>query len=55
MTRTTRNGATAALATSSTMVTNNVLEVSQCAEVAETPNKRTIEQANTGASYSKDV
>ena len=55
MTRTTRNGAAAALVTGSTIATNNMPEVSQCAKVAETPNKRAIKQANAGASHSKDV
>ena len=55
MTRTTRNGAAVALATGLIMATNNVPEVSQCTEVAETPDKRATEQANAGASHSKDI
>ena len=55
MTRTTRNGAAAALATGSIMAANNVPEVSQRAEVVETSDKRATEQANTKAFHSKDV
>ena len=55
MTKTTRNRAAAALATGSMMATNNVLEVSQHTEVAETPDEGATEQANAGASHSKDV
>ena len=55
MTRTTRNKTAAALATDSTMAANNVLEVSQCTEIAETPDKGATEQTNTRASHFKDV
>ena len=55
MTRTTRNGATAALATNLIMVADNMLEISQRTKVTETPDKKATEQTNVGASHSKDV
>lgn len=55
MTKTTRNGANAALATDLTMVADNMLEISQHTKVTETPDKKAIEQTNAEASYSKDV
>ncbi|MCJ1268486.1 hypothetical protein MMC22_008374 [Lobaria immixta] len=55
MTRTTRNGAAAALATDSIMAANNVPEVSQHAKVAETLNEEATEQTDVGASHSKNV
>ena len=55
MTRTTRNGAAAALVTGLTMAADNVSEVFQRTKVAKTPNERVTEQANAGASHSKDV
>ena len=55
MTRTIKNGAAVALATSSTMAADNVPEVSQHAEIAETPNEGAMEQTNAKASHFKDV
>ena len=55
MTRTTRNRSAMALATSLTMTADNVFEVSQRAEVAETPDKGATKQANVGTFHSKDI
>ena len=55
MTRITRNRPAVALATSLTMTADNVLEVSQRAEVAKTPDEGATKQANVGTFHFKDI